>query len=40
MYLKYGPLVKENIGGKVILHVFDPEVIFFVLRKPQKKFLQ
>jgi len=27
MYLKYGPLVKENIGGKVILHVFDPEDI-------------
>merc|ERR1719259_900663 len=27
MYQKYGPLVKENIGGKVIVHVFDPEDI-------------
>jgi len=27
MYVEYGPLVKENIGGKVIVHVFDPEDI-------------
>ena len=27
MYRRYGPLVKENIGGKVIVHVFDPEDI-------------
>ena len=27
MYCKYGPLVKENIGGKIIVHVFDPEDI-------------
>jgi hypothetical protein len=23
MYRKYGPLVKETVGGKTILHVFD-----------------
>lgn len=23
----YGPIVKENLGGKVIVHVFDPEDI-------------
>jgi hypothetical protein len=23
MYQKYGPLVKETVGGKTILHVFD-----------------
>ena len=23
----YGPVVKENLGGKVIVHVFDPEDI-------------
>ena len=27
MYREYGPLVKENIGGKIIVHVFDPEDI-------------
>nr|QGQ60786.1 CYP44 [Eurytemora pacifica] len=27
MHLKYGPLVKENIGGKIVIHVFDPEDI-------------
>jgi hypothetical protein len=23
MYRKYGPLVKETVGGKTIVHVFD-----------------
>jgi hypothetical protein len=23
MYRKYGPLVKETVGGKTILHVFN-----------------
>jgi hypothetical protein len=23
----YGPIVKENLGGKVIVHIFDPEDI-------------
>lgn len=27
MYNRYGPLVKEKIGGKYIVHVFDPEDI-------------
>ena len=27
LHREYGPLVKENIGGRVIVHVFDPEDI-------------
>jgi len=27
MYQEYGPLVRENIGGKTIVHVFDPDDI-------------
>lgn len=27
LYRTYGPLVKENLGGRVIVHVFQPEDI-------------
>ena len=27
MYQQYGPIVREKIGGKYIVHVFDPEDI-------------
>ena len=27
MYRRYGPIVRENIGGTTIVHVFDPEDI-------------
>jgi len=27
MFKEYGPLVRENIGGKTVVHVFDPEDI-------------
>ena len=27
MYRSYGPLVRENIGGKTVVHVFDPDDI-------------
>ena len=27
MYRLYGPIVRENIGGTTIVHVFDPEDI-------------
>jgi len=27
MYKQYGPVVKENLGGKEIVHVFDPDDI-------------
>ena len=27
MYQRYGPVVREKIGGKNIIHVFDPEDI-------------
>jgi len=27
LYNEYGPIVKENIGGKDIVHVFDPDDI-------------
>ena len=27
MFRQHGPLVRENIGGKTVVHVFDPEDI-------------
>ena len=27
MFRRHGPLVRENIGGKTVVHVFDPEDI-------------
>jgi hypothetical protein len=27
LYQTYGPLVRENLGGRVIVHVFHPEDI-------------
>lgn len=25
LHLEYGPICRENIGGKTIVHIFDPE---------------
>ena len=27
LYRKYGPVVKEDIGGRTVVHVFEPEDI-------------
>ena len=27
MFRRHGPLVRENIGGKTVVHVFDPDDI-------------
>ena len=39
MYQQYGPIVREKIGGKYIVHVFDPEDIKTVYSVEGKKLL-
>ncbi len=39
LHKEYGPVVKEDIGGRVLVHAFDPEDIKTVRKFTNKVFL-